>query len=666
MTTLVHNEQRNFDKAFWSLITKGSYVKGEVTELSVRSTMQHYLSRLHVDLSSLKVIHVAGSKGKGSTCVQTEALLRARGLRTGLFTSPHLIDVRERFRMDGKPIVQSSFLQHFWYVWDTLHKEEDQAALPNILRTDSTYRSVPGFFRFMTCLAFRIFTAENVDVAVIEVGIGGRLDATNVVSCPIVCGISLLDLDHTQILGNTLPQIAREKAGIMKPSVPCFTVRQTTSAYDVLIARANHVGCELSTPVHLRTLDMIQANAYSPSSPTIAAASTRISVKLSYNGGNDNNSGGSSNSNNDNNDNNDDNDNDDNDDNDDNNEKVLTTSTSIKRDRSHSNTLKDQFQLGLAGQHQETNASLALSLSRCYLRVCMPTQYGNGRLGPRAPLNELEIRALEQCTWPGRGQTVTLDMLHDDVAKALFGANMQSSEHGRGVTLRLDGAHTRKSIESCMQWYLDVTTADTPARQQKRVLIFNCSHERNVGQLLKILHDGCAFDSVIFCPADVGRPSRLPLPTMKEVASNMGVDVVERAMDENGDRDEDENQDVEETKKEKQEEPKWQRIMCDAWNQLRLKQLRVVRKEGVDAQKFRGSNNQLSGGWAHVCSSIDNAMSMLRKQDDVGDDNDIVSTSRKGSSGNNDACQVLVTGSLYLVGGVLSRCGWDPDSGFEK
>ena len=90
MASLLLPETRNFDKAFWSLITKGSFIKGEVTEQSIQSIMNHYLSRLKVDLNTIKVIHVAGSKGKGSTCVQTEALLRTRGLRTGLFTSPHL------------------------------------------------------------------------------------------------------------------------------------------------------------------------------------------------------------------------------------------------------------------------------------------------------------------------------------------------------------------------------------------------------------------------------------------------------------------------------------------------------------------------------------------------------------------------------------------------
>ena len=633
MASLLLPETRNFDKAFWSLITKGSFIKGEVTVQSIQSIMNHYLSRLKVDLNTIKVIHVAGSKGKGSTCVQTEALLRTRGLRTGLFTSPHLIDVRERFRMNGTPIKKISFLQHFWYVWDVLHEEEEESSLPEILRNDPTYRSVPGFFRFMTCLAFHIFTSEKVDVAIIEVGIGGRLDATNVVKFPVVCGISLLDLDHTQILGNTLPQIAREKAGIMKPSVPCFTVRQHVSAYNVLVDKARHIKCELSTPVHLRTLNGIQANALSPGSDVVG---TRVgNGGGSGGGGGGIRSGSNSNSNS-------------------NSKKSHSNSSSsngstidekdssdtstidinsIKRDRSHSNTLKNQFQLGLAGLHQETNASLALSLSRCFLRTTLPLIYNNDSLGPRAPLTSLEIHALERCTWPGRGQTVTMEMLRDDVAHTLYGT--RSSNNNKDVTLRVDGAHTPKSIESCLQWFMNVTESSNC-----RVLIFNCSHERNVGQLLQILNNGCNFDGVIFCPADVGRPSRQPLPTINEVAKNMGVKV-------------DINVDVNrnETTKDDRAVSKWQTIMCKAWNQLRLQQLQEQNNNGRNEKKVR---NKLSGGWAHVCDTIDDAMAMLRKnRDDIG------------SGLQQSPCQVLVTGSLYLVGGVLSRCGWDPDNGFD-
>jgi len=637
---------RDFDKAFWSLITRGSYTKGELTQASVGSIMNHYLKRLQINLSQLNIIHVAGSKGKGSTCVQTEALLRARGLKTGLFTSPHLIDVRERFRMDGVPIHQTPFLQHFWYVWDTLHVEEDHETLPTELQNDPTYRPVPGFFRFMTCLAFRIFSAEKVDVAVIEVGIGGRLDATNVVKSPVVCGISLLDLDHVQILGNTLEQIATEKSGIMKVNVPCYTVRQETGAYNVLLEKSKLVGCELSTPINLRALDGTRTGvetSRNKKSRRTTGNGTEVRSAAHKSGRNARLPGSTTSSS----------------------AAAAATAAMVgrKRDRSHSNNLQGQFQLGLAGLHQETNASLALSLSRCYLRVKLPAQFGDGRLSSTVLLSSLEIRALEECRWPGRGQTVTANMVSGPVARNVFSADdvqvssssssssaasaATASSSSSFLTFRLDGAHTIKSIESCLQWYVDVTTA-----RHHKILIFNCSHERNVGQLLQILQHGCPFDGVIFCPADVSRPSRLALPEAHEVAANMGV-ASSAAVVGGGSKDGSSESGGGEGL------PQWQVIMRDAWNLLveqdEYKKSREDGQERTTGQQPRGGAS-LVGGWAHTCDSIDSALAMLRKEHVVS-----------GGSGKRAVeYQVLVTGSLYLVGGVLSRCGWNPDIGFEK
>ncbi|XP_024976446.1 folylpolyglutamate synthase isoform X1 [Cynara cardunculus var. scolymus] len=159
---------------------------------------------LEESISRMKIIHVAGTKGKGSTCTFTEAILRNCGFRTGLFTSPHLIDIRERFRLDGVDICEKKFLAYFWWCWDRL-KEKCSDDIP-----------MPTLFRFLALLAFKIFAAEQVDVAIMEVGLGGKFDATNVVQTPVVCGIASLGYDHMEILGNTLGAIAGEKAGIFK------------------------------------------------------------------------------------------------------------------------------------------------------------------------------------------------------------------------------------------------------------------------------------------------------------------------------------------------------------------------------------------------------------------------------------------------------------------
>lgn len=201
------------------------------------SLMETYVQMLDLEepLLKLKVIHVAGTKGKGSTCAFSESILRAHGMKTGMFTSPHLIDVRERFRLNGKEVEEDIFLKHFWWCYDKLQAKCNDS-IP-----------MPPYFRFLTLLAFRIFTEEKVEVALLEVGIGGRFDATNVVKKPIVCGVSSLGYDHMELLGNTLGEIAGEKAGIFKANVPAVTSPQLEEAMVVLQKRAK----ELKIPLEI-------------------------------------------------------------------------------------------------------------------------------------------------------------------------------------------------------------------------------------------------------------------------------------------------------------------------------------------------------------------------------------------------------------------------------
>ncbi|XP_072985691.1 folylpolyglutamate synthase-like isoform X2 [Typha latifolia] len=190
-------------------------------------------------INKLKIIHIAGTKGKGSTCTFCEAILRECGLRTGLFTSPHLIDVRERIRVNGSDMSKEKFLYYFWNLWNQL-KEKVVEDL-----------SMPPLFQFLTLLAFKIFLSEKVDVAIVEVGIGGRWDSTNVVKEPVVCGITSLGMDHMEILGDTIEKIASEKAGIFKHHVPAFTVPQLPEAMLVLHEMASKmmIPLEVASPL---------------------------------------------------------------------------------------------------------------------------------------------------------------------------------------------------------------------------------------------------------------------------------------------------------------------------------------------------------------------------------------------------------------------------------
>ncbi|RKP33125.1 Mur ligase, partial [Dimargaris cristalligena] len=159
------------------------------------------------DLNALNAIHIAGTKGKGSTAKFSESILgeagrisSKEGLKMGMYTSPHLVEVRERIRLNGRPISQVLFAKYFYECWD--------AIIANYKPGD-TLR--PGYFHFLTLLAFHTFLREKVDVAILEVGIGGKYDSTNLVPRPVVCGITSLGLDHQSVLGNTLAEIAAQK-----------------------------------------------------------------------------------------------------------------------------------------------------------------------------------------------------------------------------------------------------------------------------------------------------------------------------------------------------------------------------------------------------------------------------------------------------------------------
>ena len=166
-----------------------------------------YLSDMSIgakELNDLPVIHVSGTKGKGSTCAFTESILRHQGLKTGFYSSPHLVSATERIRINGKPMSQKVFAAYFWKVYNQIGPEK------------------PAYFKFLTIMAFHVFIEEKVDVALIEVGIGGSYDCTNVVEKPVAVGITLLDYDHTKVLGNTIEEIAWHKAGIMKAGSVAF------------------------------------------------------------------------------------------------------------------------------------------------------------------------------------------------------------------------------------------------------------------------------------------------------------------------------------------------------------------------------------------------------------------------------------------------------------
>lgn len=221
----------------------GSYAKGS----------KHGLRNMHMLLEQLcpvcrvPVIHVAGTNGKGSTCAMLESILRAAGYRTGLYTSPFLQMYQERIRLDGLPLSDELLVRYGEPLVAVSHKLEEQDV-----------QVTP--FEMGTALALSVFEGEGVDVAIIEVGLGGRLDPTNVVQ-PCLCGITAIGMDHMNFLGNTLGEIAGEKAGIIKQGVPvvCHPAEEGVAA--VFAAKAAEMQAPLRQLDHAMLLDA-QSDAY--------------------------------------------------------------------------------------------------------------------------------------------------------------------------------------------------------------------------------------------------------------------------------------------------------------------------------------------------------------------------------------------------------------------
>lgn len=193
--------------------------------------MRALLKRLGNPQDEFRSVHVAGTKGKGSTCILLETALRSCNYTVGSFTSPHLMDVRERITINGQMIPHAAFTELLRQVVDAAEK------LP-------AKTGQPTYFETLTAMAFLRFAEQAVDLAVIETGLGGRLDSTNVVT-PEVSILTSIGLDHTQILGDTPEAIAREKAGIMKPGVPAITIGQGEGVAAVLAEVAEKTGAEL-------------------------------------------------------------------------------------------------------------------------------------------------------------------------------------------------------------------------------------------------------------------------------------------------------------------------------------------------------------------------------------------------------------------------------------
>ena len=206
-------------------------------------SIRAFLTAMEEPHRAVPVVHVAGTNGKGSVCTLTAAALTSSGMRVGTYLSPHVEEINERIRLDGEPVSDGVLNE----------------AIEAVERASSSYFEAMGtpsagltYFEFMTVVAFYVFATQRVDVAVVEVGLGGRLDATNVVD-PLICAITTIGRDHQAQLGDDLAGIAREKAGIIKRGVPVVLGPMPAEAMDAIVTIAGARGADVWRPgAHLR------------------------------------------------------------------------------------------------------------------------------------------------------------------------------------------------------------------------------------------------------------------------------------------------------------------------------------------------------------------------------------------------------------------------------
>ncbi|KAJ6082445.1 hypothetical protein N7499_007319 [Penicillium canescens] len=362
------------------------------------------------DLNRLNAIHVAGTKGKGSTSAFISTILSQytreepnqpapRFNKIGLYTSPHLRFARERIQINNAPLSEEKFARYFFEVWDRL---EEAAKLAG--KEPDAWGSKPQYFRYLTLMAFHTYLSEGVDAAIIECGIGGQYDCTNVIEQPKVTAVTSLGIDHTALLGTTIEQIAWHKGGIIKRGARAFAAPQPTSAEEVLAQRAEEAGTQL---------DIVRGH------PELRPENSQV-------------------------------------------------------------------KLGLAGDFQYTNASLAVVSAAEYLRKVGVADIPEDIIN--APLPAKFKTGLEQTRLGGRCET----RLEKDVA------------------WYIDGGHTLESIRLAGQWFASRIQADSSSKElaakKTRILIFN-QQARDSTALARALYETLAaalgydtpFTHVIFC-----------------------------------------------------------------------------------------------------------------------------------------------------------------------
>ncbi|GFO32404.1 folylpolyglutamate synthase [Plakobranchus ocellatus] len=417
--------------------------------------MRSFLQRLGLrdDPKDLKIIHVSGTKGKGSTCAFCESILRHHGYKTGMFTSPHMNEVRERIRINGKPITKDMFAHCFSEVYAKLKQTTTENTLNQI-------GGLPAYFNFTVLMSLYMFVREKVDIAIYEVGLGGENDGTNFFVQPAVCGVTSLGYDHLSSLGDTLDQIAWHKAGIFKKGCPVITVPQQAHLPRRQFRRLGQT----------RTVSLLQKiwnflwkilwpfptlKAWLYSAWKFFFTKHPMQVILI---------------------------------------RAVERQCPIFVALPLSEEIQQHVELGISGKCQFQNAALAVQMCKIIRNKDTDSSHRVATKSltiktiPRLvtsvdDLDQATLEGLKTCYWPGRTEIIR----HES------------------ITYYLDGAHTEESIEHCAEWFREEADREMAALEREnrgkvmRFLVFNVTKNRNPGNLLRHL-SGCGFAKAVFTP----------------------------------------------------------------------------------------------------------------------------------------------------------------------
>jgi folylpolyglutamate synthase len=563
-------------------VTKDAIQRAAARRTRTLPDMQTYLQRLDNSMGSLPetvtLIHVTGTKGKGSVCAMCEAIVRSASdnVVTGLFTSPHLMNVTERIRINGRPVAPNIFGEAYWQVRTRLETAAKEESTNDDNNDDFGLPVLPGYFRMLTLVALYIFrnyrteSGAAISIVILEVGMGGRYDATNCLETikPPICGVTLIDYDHVRVLGHTLPEIAWEKGGIFQR------------------AMGNGNGDGDATPHPVREKEAFAAAVanvlQSPAAPTLQSRCFALATNDSS---------------------------------------VVPVLQLCARLEGHCElqlvggggrdtvpplggamglVFPPDRALGLAGSHQRDNAALAMALCEAALRQ---RKCGNDDDDDESMVPETVYQALEHVSWPARCQTV-------EFAPPSTTTTTDQAAN-KPMVLRLDGAHTVQSLRAGLEWYQSVANGTDldPHKNDSicRVLVFNCSHERNPVELLQLLQS-TRFHAAYFCVADSERPSALAKSSATDLLVAAGL--LESFLA---------------AVPAPQESPTWQDTLLEIWKHL---------------------ENETN-------AKTDDMASNLTVQDAL-DRTLALGEAMSGAT----RIEMFVTGSLYLVGSMLKAINW--------